>query len=99
MGRGKAPRKKPQKRTRSESGSSNSEGFGEFEGAPCPDGNNITMNLPPILPTAASTINLWKQAAAAAEARPWRGGIQRWRLVAIMGDLDYYLSCTLSYVE
>jgi hypothetical protein len=28
-----------------------------------------------------------------------RGGIQRWRLVAIMGDLDYYLSCTLSYVE
>jgi hypothetical protein len=24
-----------------------------------------------------------------------RGGIQRWRLAAIMGDLDYYLSCTL----
>lgn len=35
MGRGKAPRKKPQKRARPESEETNSENSREFEGTPC----------------------------------------------------------------
>ena len=55
MGRGKAPRKKPQKRTRPETEEESNDSEGEFEGTPCPDGNNnITLNPPSIPSTQAA---------------------------------------------
>ncbi|KAN0086798.1 hypothetical protein V8E54_000486 [Elaphomyces granulatus] len=58
MGRGKAPRKKPQKRARPESEETNSENSREFEGTPCPEQARVQAAAPPILSTsAASTTN------------------------------------------
>ena len=48
IGRGKAPRKKHQKRARPESEEeSNSENSREFEGTPCPDGNSDIIEVLP----------------------------------------------------
>ena len=74
MGRGKAPRKKNQKRARPERQSeeeSNSENSREFEGTPCPDGNN-NSNPPPILPNTRSNQSRKKQGKQSSSSRSGR---------------------------